>query len=77
MLDLSQFGLGVEAAEALARSDAFPRLEELRLPYAIRPTRGIGRLLRQKSATCAGSDRGLWSAAARRRFLSFEPPAGL
>jgi uncharacterized protein (TIGR02996 family) len=48
VLDLSQFGLGVEAAEALAGSDAFPRLEELRLPYAIRPTRGIGRLLRQR-----------------------------
>src|SRR5262249_51096418 len=41
VLDLSQFGLGVEAAEALANSDSFPRLEELRLPYAIRPTRGI------------------------------------
>jgi uncharacterized protein (TIGR02996 family) len=48
VLDLSQFGLGVEAADALANSDAFPRLEELRLPYAIRPTRGIGRMLRQK-----------------------------
>ena len=48
VLDLSQFGLGVEAAEALAGSDAFARLEELRLPYAIRPTRGIGRLLRQR-----------------------------
>jgi uncharacterized protein (TIGR02996 family) len=49
VLDLSQFGLGVEAADALANgSDAFPRLEELRLPYAIRPTRGIGRLLRQR-----------------------------
>jgi len=48
VLDLSQFGLGVEAAEALATSDAFPRLDELRLPYSIRPTRGIGRQLRQK-----------------------------
>jgi hypothetical protein len=48
VLDLSQFGLGVEAAEALAGSDAFGRLEELRLPYAIRPTRGIGRLLRRR-----------------------------
>jgi len=48
VLDLSQFGLGVEAAEALASSDAFPRLEELRLPYSIRPTRGIGRLLRRR-----------------------------
>jgi uncharacterized protein (TIGR02996 family) len=48
VLDLNQFGLGVEAADALATSDAFPRLEELRLPYAIRPTRGIGRMLRQK-----------------------------
>ena len=48
VLDLSQFGLGVEAAEALAGSDAFPRLAELRLPYAVRPTRGIGRLLRQR-----------------------------
>jgi uncharacterized protein (TIGR02996 family) len=48
VLDLSQFELGVEAAEALATSDAFPRVEELRLSYSIRPTRGIGRLLRQK-----------------------------
>jgi uncharacterized protein (TIGR02996 family) len=48
VLDLSQFGLGVEAAEALASSDAFPRVEELRLPYSIRPTRGIGRLLRRR-----------------------------
>jgi uncharacterized protein (TIGR02996 family) len=48
VLDLNQFGLGVDAAEALANSDAFPRLEELRLPYLIRPNRGIGRLLRQK-----------------------------
>jgi hypothetical protein len=46
--DLSQFGLGVEAADALATSDAFPRLEELRLPYSIRPSRGIGRQLWQK-----------------------------
>jgi uncharacterized protein (TIGR02996 family) len=48
VLDLSQFELGVEAAEALETSDAFPRLEELRLPYSIRPTRGIGRLLRRR-----------------------------
>ena len=40
--------MGLEAAEALAGTDALPRLEDLRLPYAIRPNRGIGRLLRQR-----------------------------
>jgi uncharacterized protein (TIGR02996 family) len=48
VLDLSQFGLGVEAAEALAASDAFSRLVELRLPYLVRPNREIGRLLRRR-----------------------------
>jgi uncharacterized protein (TIGR02996 family) len=48
VLDLSQFNLGQTAAEILAGSDAFAKLEELRLPYSIRPTRGIGRLLRQR-----------------------------
>jgi uncharacterized protein (TIGR02996 family) len=48
VLDLSQFELGVEAAEALAASDAFGGLEELRLPYAVRPNRGIGGLLRRR-----------------------------
>ena len=48
VLDLSQFGLGVEAAEALAASAVFAGLEELRLPYALRPNRGIGVLLRRR-----------------------------
>jgi uncharacterized protein (TIGR02996 family) len=48
VLDLSQFDLGQTAAELLAHADTFARLEELRLPYSIRPTRGIGQMLRRR-----------------------------
>lgn len=47
-LDLSMYTVGIEAAEALARSDVFEQLEELRLPYSMRPNREAGRLLRKR-----------------------------
>jgi uncharacterized protein (TIGR02996 family) len=48
VLDLSQFPLGIEAAEALANAEVFRNLAELRLPYGLRPNRGLARLLRQR-----------------------------
>ena len=48
VLDLSEFALGPEAAEALAGTDLFRGLTELRMPYALRPNRGLARLLRQR-----------------------------
>ncbi|MBO0697260.1 MAG: TIGR02996 domain-containing protein [Zavarzinella sp.] len=48
VLDLSQFPLGIEAAEALATAEVFRNLTELRLPYSLRPNRGLARLLRER-----------------------------
>ncbi|WP_020468433.1 TIGR02996 domain-containing protein [Zavarzinella formosa] len=48
VLDLSMYNMGIEAAEALARAEIFERLEELRLPYTMRPNREAGRLLRKR-----------------------------
>lgn len=47
-LDLSEYTLGIEAAEALADLESFPALKELRLPYNMRPNREAGRLLRKR-----------------------------
>ena len=48
VLDLSQFSLGVEAAGALAATDMLRGLTDLRMPYALRPNRGLARLLRER-----------------------------
>jgi len=48
VLDLSQFPLGIEAAEALACTDVFRNLSKLRLPYNLPPNRGLARQLRER-----------------------------
>jgi uncharacterized protein (TIGR02996 family) len=48
VLDLSQFPLGPEAAEALAGAEVFRNLTDLHLPYDLRPNRGLHRLLRER-----------------------------
>jgi uncharacterized protein (TIGR02996 family) len=48
VLDLSQFPMGVEATEALAASEVFRGLDELRMPYTMRPNKEAGRLLRRR-----------------------------
>jgi uncharacterized protein (TIGR02996 family) len=47
LLDLSEYTLGIEAAEALA-VESFPRLKALRMPYNMRPNREAGKLLRKR-----------------------------
>jgi uncharacterized protein (TIGR02996 family) len=47
VLDLSEYTLGIEAAEALD-PDSFPELKELRLPFNLRPNREAGKLLRKR-----------------------------
>ncbi|HKB05654.1 MAG TPA: TIGR02996 domain-containing protein [Gemmataceae bacterium] len=48
VLDLSQFPFSEEAAEALAGTEVFRNVAELRLPYSFRPNRGIARKLRER-----------------------------
>lgn len=48
VLDLSEYTLGIEAAEALADVESFPQLQELRMPYNMRPNREAGKLLRKR-----------------------------
>ena len=48
VLDLTEFTLGPEAAQALARANMFAELRELRLPYFMRPTGEIGRMLKNR-----------------------------
>jgi uncharacterized protein (TIGR02996 family) len=48
ILDLSSFTLGIEATEALSKTDLFDGLKELRAPKSMRPNREAGRLLRDR-----------------------------